>query len=1307
MSLLTGETDELRLLSSTYGQPALLAVELGLAELLRSWGLQPAAVIGYSAGETAAMVLAGMVSEADAMRASIRRGRTLEELASAGGLLAVKLSEAETRRVIAEDGDSLALAAIVGPETSIISGHVQRLQRLQRRLDSRDVLCVDSGVPYLFHHPAARDLVKHVSASSPALADPMLPIYSSVVGGRIRHAAEIDAHYWENALCGTLRFSDAISRVLDDGIHVFVEVSPSPVFTTDIRDILHGRNISGRAVPTMRRYGDSQTHLALTLASVFDAGCSVTCTHFLGATRRCVPWPEYPWEPRRFWWPAGPVTRLEREPVVASEVVPAKEPQKPLPGLSIAYEMSWVPSKVPQRARDTEGLPSPADLDAAAKVLAAHPALDEYAAVEPQIEAACALYAAAALRNVGVTLQSACRIEPERLAERLGLDVPRRRLLERLCEILGSDGYLRRESAAWVVAREVPDVDPDLQLALLAKSHPRLTTELSLLARCGPRVGEVLSGRVDPLTLLFPQSDASEAAALFGETGIAVVMNGIAVEAVRSLIAARRSERPLRILEIGAGTGGTTAALRSVLEGRQVSYVFTDISRTLLRYAARRFADWPAMEVRLLDIANDPIAQGFVPRSYDLIVAANVLHATARVRDSIANVQRLLAPAGSLVLIEATRAQRIVDLTFGLTGDWWGYQDMDLRPDHPLLSSDRWHAVLRGGGFQQIRCCPRDAVLAERLQTSVFECNDGSAPERAAQERWLVIEGEEVGVELTRRAKADGQECVLAGLERATQLIAEEPWDGIVDLRCLAVHSHEGWSAPRLMAAQRALCGGLLTIVRALTKRSIQAPPLLLFATRGAIQAGSQDAAPDVVQATLCGCISALAAEHPEWQPRVTDCDAGTPELIAGQIWSEARGEHDFLQVAYREGVRLRPELRRAALEDRTLRPLAPDRSYLVTGGLGAIGFEAAEWLVSLGARHLILAQRSATAPPELAERLAALGPGVQVEVSRVDLTDAAATHTWVSGLRTHSPPIAGVIHTAGSFEDCLLANHDWPLFERVLAPKVVGAWELHRGLADLHLELFALFGSAAELLDPVGMANYVAANAFLQALAARRRSQGLAGTCIAWGGWTDIGMARRRSRTWEKRWEKKGVRGLDTEASFAVLECAIACAPALLFVMDVNWQQFMPAATREQRAVMADSLREVDGPVPGVSAAAVAVADTAFERIMGAAQADRAAVMERLVRKHALAILQLAEHEPLDRDVPLADLGFDSLMSLELRDALAADLAVRLPATLLFDYPALSSLVPFLLGKITEQVSTAAVADEGRRRMSMQRHVN
>lgn len=292
------------------------------------------------------------------------------------------------------------------------------------------------------------------------------------------------------------------------------------------------------------------------------------------------------------------------------------------------------------------------------------------------------------------------------IVEQLGVVNQHRRLLRRLLEMLEEEGVLRQVNSQWEVLR-VPEIEDPQKLgrAVLAE-YPALEAELTLLARCGQELAQVLQGKRHPLQLLFPDGDSTALTKLYQDSPVARIINALVQKTISIALEDCESGRGVRVLEIGAGTGGTTAHILPHLPAERTEYVFTDLSPLFTAKARQKFCDYPFVRYEILDIEQEPEAQGFGSHQYDLIVAANVLHATRDLRQTLKHVLQLLVPGGLLVLMEGTTRQRWLDLIFGLTEGWWKFCDRDLRPSYPLLSASQWQELLQESGFREVVTIP-------------------------------------------------------------------------------------------------------------------------------------------------------------------------------------------------------------------------------------------------------------------------------------------------------------------------------------------------------------------------------------------------------------------------------------------------------------------------------------------------------------------------------------------------------------------------------------------------------------------------
>ncbi|MFD5410307.1 SDR family NAD(P)-dependent oxidoreductase [Streptomyces nojiriensis] len=332
----------------------------------------------------------------------------------------------------------------------------------------------------------------------------------------------------------------------------------------------------------------------------------------------------------------------------------------------------------------------------------------------------------------GVYLGDAESWQPDALAERLCVVPAQRRLFAELLRQLTEGGFLDDRGGALVPAGRRAAEDPEADLVELCERKPALNRFDRLLRPCMQNLFGVLRGTVRATDVMFPGGSSALVEGAYRGSPVVDRANELVVGAVRDLLS--RHEGPLTVIEIGAGTGGTTASVLPALaaSGTEVTYVYTDISRAFLRHGEQRFAEaHPYVSFQRLDISADPETQGFTPGSADLVVAANVLHATADLLATLRAVTRLLKPGGRLVLNEASSNVLTATLTFGLLDGWWLHEDAELRlPGSPLLSAPGWRKALALAGFTRSRAVPADEGLSQHVV--VAETAPGGTPPTAA-----------------------------------------------------------------------------------------------------------------------------------------------------------------------------------------------------------------------------------------------------------------------------------------------------------------------------------------------------------------------------------------------------------------------------------------------------------------------------------------------------------------------------------------------------------------------------------------------
>ncbi len=353
---------------------------------------------------------------------------------------------------------------------------------------------------------------------------------------------------------------------------------------------------------------------------------------------------------------------------------------------------------------------------------------------------------------------------------------------------------------------------------------------------------------------------------------------------------------------------------------------------------------------------------------------------------------------------------------------------------------------------------------------------------------------------------------------------------------------------------------------------------------------------------------------------------------------------------------------------------LRQDRSYLVTGGLGGIGCAVAGWLADRGAGAIVLNGRRPP-DPEAQEAIDALrARGVEVRVELADVSDSAAVDEMLARIDRDLPSLGGVIHSVGVLSDGALGNQTWERFEQVLWPKVLGGWHLHRATAGRDLDLFILFSSRVGVMGNPGQANHAAANAFLDQLAAHRRSLGLPGQAIAWGAWSEIGEAAEQRERIERQRAALGGRWFTPQQGLKALDRLVRQDVTHSAVMSMDWSVFQEAV--EDRPPLLEDLLSA---TPEEEAESPALADDLISQLRQTPAAERESLLVSFLQQELQAVLRLRSAP--SPTVGFFDLGMDSLMAVELRNRLNRAFADEYVAsnTVVFDFPAIAVLARHL----------------------------
>ncbi|MFJ1767927.1 SDR family NAD(P)-dependent oxidoreductase [Amycolatopsis sp. NPDC088138] len=431
----------------------------------------------------------------------------------------------------------------------------------------------------------------------------------------------------------------------------------------------------------------------------------------------------------------------------------------------------------------------------------------------------------------------------------------------------------------------------------------------------------------------------------------------------------------------------------------------------------------------------------------------------------------------------------------------------------------------------------------------------------------------------------------------------------------------------------------------------------------------------DIASAAVRGLLGSAQTEHPD-RIVLVDTD-GTPAALAALPGAVATGEP---RLTIRGDAVFAPRLVKTGRVERpaTAAPWPGAGTVLVTGAFGALGRLVARHLVTAhGVRHLLLTSRRGTraaGAADLAAELTTLGG--DVTIAACDVAEPAAVAALVAGIPADRP-LTAVVHAAGVLDDGVFGGLTPERVSAVLRSKADAAWHLHEATRGLDLAAFVLFSSIAGTYGTAGQGSYAAGNAFLDALARHRRSLGLAGTALAWGPWAGGGMAATLADADRARLARAGMTELAPEHGLELLDATLASGLAVTVPVGLDL-----AALRAR-----DNVPPLLRGLAGTRARRSATAGSPVRRLATLPADERQVAVLDLVRADVAGALGFAGPAAVPARREFRDLGFDSLTAVELRNRLGRTTGLRLPATLVFDYPTPLALAEWL----TEQLGTTA----------------
>lgn len=1308
-----------RLINETaYTQPALFVIEYALYQLWKSWGITPNVVMGHSVGEYVAATVAGVFSLEDGLKLITARGKLMQSLPKVGEMVSVLLEEKKVQEAINTYLDKVSIAAINGPNSIVISGHKDEITRIVESLENEGVKTKKLNVSHAFHSPLMESIVTdfHQVATEIHYHLPKIDLISNLTGKK----AEVNMatpEYWCEHIRQPVNFATSMKTLENDGYEVFLECGPKPILLS-----MGYQCVSedlGVWLPSLRPEKSSWQQMLQSLGILYTRGIKIDWQGFYQnyQTKKVI-LPNYPFQKERYWissshgktshnqnlgertpifnlieqgdWESA-TKELEKSSKFSStekQLLPkfvevlSQQHQKEITASTIKdwlYQIEWKPKAQNEKQIPSDFFLTPQELSHRLKpefnkILSVE-GLKRQAAMLKDLEALSILYMLKAFKELKWEFKPQQIFTKAELLNRLGVVNQHHRQIGHWLEILKQANIITKNAENWQVV-SVPKINTlEEKKEEITEKYPEAVLELALLERFGNRLTDVLQGKCEALELLFPEGEFESTGSFYENSPSMQAINTIARQAVTLQSEKIPHGRTLKILEIGGGTGGTTAGILPCLNPNQTKYTFTDIGALFLSKAKEKFQQYPFMEYQLLDIEKEPTTQGFELHKWDLVIAANVLHATKDMSQTVKHVRQLLAPGGMLVLVEGCAPITWEDVAFGFIEGWWRFTDFELRPSHPMLSTALWKKVLTENGFEEVAAIPEELETQEALKQAV---TIAQAEIESQPGKWLILSDTQgIGKYLATQLKIKGDNCILVypnkdykaltSEEFSINSFSKEEWNrlsqevlsnpdenlkGIIHLWSLETKSSEELTLEALEEAENLTCGSLLNLIGCLTNTEKELGSVWLI-TRNAVMVENQKNTSNlaIAQSTLWGLGKTLAIEYPQWRGGMIDLpslitDGTIPQqgdFILGEI-NDSQGEY---QIAYRNCQRYLPRfVRHNYSENLEELDLSQDATYLITGGLGGLGLKVAEFLGNRGAGVLVLIGRS-NPSQEVLEKIDGIQKlGTRVLVLQADVSDKTEITKVFEKIEGSCPPLRGIIHTAGiSGEKQGIESFSMKNLQSVFAPKVRGSWNLHDLTNEKKLDFFVCFSSDAAIWGSKEFSAYSAANAFLDAFVYYRRGLNLPALSINWGFWDGKNMAEEENLILQKM----GYKPMSPVKALSAMEYFIQEGIIRGTIAERDWQVFRKLCVVRGQSSL---IEEIEIPEDKIEENKPKKSKDFIQQLQEINPEEREEYIVTFIKNVISNIIGIPKDQ-LIVEQTLNSMGLDSLMAIEVRNKL------------------------------------------------------
>ncbi|MBF0450082.1 MAG: SDR family NAD(P)-dependent oxidoreductase [Candidatus Magnetomorum sp.] len=1282
---LTANEADSKINETQIAQPAIFFIQVALSELWKSWGVYPSAIVGHSVGEIAAAHVAGVLSLEDALRVTFHRSRLQQRTAGKGKMLAVGLSMAEMEELLKNYSSLVSVGAVNSPDSVTLSGDTKSLEAISEILAKKDIFCRFLRVEVPYHSPMMEPLKAELVASLKGInpCPAKIPLFSTVTGKQIQ-GEFLTPEYWAENIRNPVLFANAVKDIINAGYTTFLEISAHPVLGGSVSECLDNANTTGTVLHSLRRKEDEQIEMLSSVAKLYTIGYPIKWDRFY-PNGKFTRLPTYSWQEERYWAESeqGREERLGK----GLRQIRLSNAVHPLLGSRLATPYPIWNSEPSQQV-----LEYISDHQIQGSVVYPGAGYSEMA-----IAAAKEIFG-----NASCTLSE--------IHFKKALFLPEDGKIPRLQFIFDSDQenfkiFSSTDEDKWSLhitgeMTPTPHIARKVSFEINAIRN-RCQDEISV-KECYEkfyRMGFEYGIKFQGIHRFWKGNKEAFAQICLPD----VIEHGDDGYFLHPVILDSCFQTFLGAAVFEGAEQTTYLPARTERFGY---YGHPDITQHLWCYARLTSHDTARLigDIELFDDAGNLLTEirGFLCQSLETMISAldakqdwlyefqweNQALPVHESADTIASSESLKPQSiqtGSWLIFADTKApwcqlaeffekrkETAILVSAGKEYKQFSSTRFSIRPENPEDMNNMLETVFdvfpgcKGVIHLWSASIPCTYSTIQDYKISLYSVLhlvqsltnfEWTKPPAL----WLVSEkGQAVD---TDNETLFIYQAPLWGLGRVIMNERPDYQTRLVDIG----------SPKDIHALFKEIVTGTLEDEIALRKNARYVRRLIKTSERKHPQTSHMNKSKEMISVT-----------------NKISLEIDDPHLLSDQISLQIKKDpNKGFEVQFNGNGKTNFYVQDENIFITSLskQMIHDTGTYLITGGLSGFGLSAARWMGEQGARHLVLLGRSGITTPEAAEAVENMKQaGIHIKVAKADVTDAEQINKIFTEIAESMPPLKGLIHSANVYDDAVLTDMTYKHIEKVMGPKMTGAWNLHQQTLTLQLDFFVMFSSITSILGNPGQGNYAAANSFLDALSHYRHHMGLPALAINWGAISDTGYAAKDADI-SKHLDRIGVKGFPSNSAFEILKERLPSSSGgvQIAVADMDWQKWSQthASGHSPRFSYLVHPHTNTGNKDGENDEIQGNESDFLNQLKGIPVEERKKHVHDFTCNIISQVLGIDPSKPLDTEQGFFEMGLDSMMTIELRSRLIDHLQLTLPTTLAFKYPNINALVAYLFQEI------------------------